>query len=270
MHLFPIGTSRLHEPLGLIDARPDTGIAFGRMGYFHSSSQILDLLKVLLGEVRLERDTARLFFRKDQTAANPFDTALWSDAVQASVERIAQGLMRSDVLLIEVSSTRSYRLDPLHLQGNPNFYRNAPYSEVWKAGYYAAYNPELGVLTYDDDDAVADNLRQIHDRLVRLGKSAVVLGHLLDPRAPNPTRLRNNTLLRTAIEEQRLQHMAVYDPSHLVAQHGFRVLPDGSTDIHHLPWAALETEKEELLASGRRLLSASGPAAVANPVAVAC
>ncbi len=197
MHLFPIGTSRLHEPLGLIDARPDTGIAFGRMGYFHSSSQILDLLKVLLGEVRLDRDTARLFFRKDQTAANPFDTALWSDTV-------------------------------------------------------------------------ADNLCQIHDRLVRLGKSAVVLGHLLDPRAPNPTRLRNNTLLRTAIEEQRLQHMAVYDPSHLVAQHGFRVLPDGSTDIHHLPWAALETEKEELLASGRRLLSASGPAAVANPVAVAC
>lgn len=69
MNLFPIGTSRLHEPLGLVDHTLDARVEFGRMGYFHSSSQILDLLRVLLGEVRLDRDTARLFFRKDQTAA---------------------------------------------------------------------------------------------------------------------------------------------------------------------------------------------------------
>lgn len=270
MNLFPIGTSRLHEPLGLVDHTLDARVEFGRMGYFHSSSQILDLLRVLLGEVRLDRDSARLFFRKDQTASNPFDTALWSDTLQTSVERIAQGLMRSDVLLIEVSSTRSYRWRDLHLQGNPNFYRNAPYSEVWKAGYYAAYNPELGVQTYDDDAAVADKLRQIDGLLLRLGKKAVVLGHLLDPNAPNPTRLRNNTLLRSAVEAQRLQQIVVYDPSHLVAEHGFRVLPDGSTDIHHLPWTALETEKDELLASARRLLTGSPTAAVLPPVAAAC
>lgn len=270
MNLFPIGTSRLHEPMGLIDTRLDARVEFGRMGYFHSSSQILDLLNVLVGEVRLNRDAARLFFRKDQTPANPFDTALWSDAWQTSVERIAQGLLRSDILIIELSSTRSYRLGNLHLQGNPNFYRNAPYSEVWKAGYYAAYNPELGVLTYDDDTAMAENLRKIHDLLVRLNKRAVVLGHLLDPRAPNPTRLHNNTLLWEAVNGQRLQNMVAYDPSQLVEQHGFRKLPDGSTDIHHLPWPALETEKEELLAICRCLVTASAPSATPNPVALAC
>lgn len=42
--------------------------------------------------------------------------------------------------------------------------------------------------------------------------------------------------------------MKIYlDCAHLVERFGFRVLDDGTVDIHHLPWPALELLQSELM-----------------------
>jgi hypothetical protein len=250
MKVFPIGTSRLHEPLGLVKRGE---IAFGRMGYFHSLSQVHDLLDVLSGAKAIDVDVARYFFRKDQTENNPFDRGLWGEGLGESIGRIQEAFHGAKVLILEISSLRSYRMGSFHVQGNPNHFRNAPYSEVWKDGYYARYNPELQVENVDDD--LVALWPALCERLERLNKQAVVLGHLVDRRKPNPTRLHLQRQLDAAMSATPCDRLMAYDPSPLVEQFGFRVLDDGTTDIHHLPWAALALEQEALMAQCRVMVN---------------
>lgn len=134
------------------------------------------------------------------------------------------------------------------MQGNPNYYRSAPYSQVWRHGYYVEFAPELEVEVYDDTSSIAENLAAVSTRLREVGKGLVVLGHLLDPADPHPVRKANNDSVRAATESLPAElGVTFYDQSHLVGEHGFRVLADGTTDIHHLPEDALATQGAELL-----------------------
>jgi hypothetical protein len=235
MKIFPIGTSRLHEPLTL---RPREQMCFPGFGYVHSSSQVVDLLRLIRGDVRLDMARRRWFFRKDQTEGNRFDTGVWAEDFGPTLARVQARFDEADLLVIEICSPRSYRLGDVHLQGNPNAERNAPYDEVWKTGYYARYVPELGVEVYDDLGQVASNLATIDAMLADCGKSAVVLGHLVDPAQPNVQRVRNNEGLREALASLASPRLAFMETDAVVQRHGFRVLENGKIDIHHLPWSA--------------------------------
>jgi hypothetical protein len=245
MKIFPIGSSRLHEPLSHL---PAERVVFPRMGYFHSSSQVMDVLRFIGAPRSMSRDLARCFFRKDQTPENPFDTGLWADSPDDSLARIRQLFGDADTLLIEISSPRSYRLADVHIQGNPNFQRSVSYDEVWKEGYYAKYAPDWPVAVYDDTPSVHTNLATIGDFLGRTGRQAIVMGHLVDPHNPNRQRQQNNQTLREAVQVLRHPRLRYHDASHLVAQHGFRIRDDGTVDIHHLPNAALKALAQEWLA----------------------
>jgi len=60
MKIFPIGTSRLHEPLSLIKEK----VNFPGVGYFHSTSQILHWLEVLSGKRSISIEESSFFFEK--------------------------------------------------------------------------------------------------------------------------------------------------------------------------------------------------------------
>lgn len=256
MKLFPIGTSRLHEPLTL---RPRAQMCFPGFGYFHSSSQIVDVLRLICGELALDTVQRRFFFRKDQTDGNRFDTAVWSEDFAPALARIRERFDAADVLVIEVCSPRSYRLDGVHLQGNPNADRNAPYDEVWKTGYYARYTPELPVEVYDDLMQVEAQLGRIDNLLAASGKSAVILGHLVDPAQPNAQRVRNNQGLKAALGALDTPRMVYMDTDAVVQRHGLRVLEGGKLDINHLPWSAFGDWNAQLDAA-LEVLRATAPA----------
>jgi hypothetical protein len=240
---FPLGTSRLHEAL---EASPGSA-AFPRLGYFHSSSQMKDALHVILDDRGLTLDQARYFFRKDQTPSNPFDTRVWTDELHVALAHARECLEASTHVAIEISSPRSYRLEGLHVQGNPNFHRNVPYAEVWREGYYAKYDPALDVEVYDDLDEITGNVREIASLLSAKGKRLVVLGHLIDPDNPHPTRVANNVSVVNAVRAVADRAAVYHDTSHLVREYGFRVLPDGTVDIHHLPSTAYPQLVDELI-----------------------
>ncbi|GAA3542301.1 hypothetical protein AFL01nite_09510 [Aeromicrobium flavum] len=231
---FPLGTSRLHETM---EVHPDL-MAFPHLGYFHSSSQMVDVVAFLQGERDLSPEQARYFFRKDQTPHNRFDPTLWSDEPQAAFDTARAAFGEADRVIIEICSPQSYRWGDLHVQGNPNHYRDAPYAEVWREGYYATYDPSAGVTVFDDTESVSANVRALASTLGRSGKELTVLGHLVDPGNPNATRVANNRAVEAAAADSADLGVRYFDASPFVAEHGFRVLDNGTVDIHHLPHAA--------------------------------
>lgn len=245
MKLFPVGTSRLHEPLSIVD-NPSVEVCFPKMGYFHSSSQVISLMGLLKGNI-LDLNTSRLFFRKDSINVNIFDENLWSNLFLNSVSRLVDEYEKSDVLLVEISSARSYFLNSFYIQGNPNFFRNLPYSDVWKNGYYEVYHPELDVEIFDDYDLIFDNLFKLNKILECDSKYAIIMGHLVDPRKPNSIRQKCNLYLQLAVDKINSPRLRFYDQSSLVEKYGFRVLDGGVIDIHHLPWDALPIQMNEII-----------------------
>lgn len=243
MKIFPIGTSRLHEPLSLFNQEL---INYPEMGYFHSSSQVLNIIQIAIGEMCIGLDVSKLFFRKDQTKNNQFNKNLWTFELKNSIKNINLKFTQSDLLLIEICSPRSYLFDGINIQGNPNFYQDVSYADTWKNGYYARYMPELAVTVYDDTEYILSNLARIEEIAKIYFKKIILMGHLIDPKNPNEQRLRNNDSLKVASTRLGSKSIKFYDQSYLVNQYGFRTLTDGGTDIHHLPWVALEQQAKDI------------------------
>lgn len=222
---------------------PSDDVGFLGCGYVHTSGQVLNLLQVLTGERHLTPSEARWFFRRDQTPPNPYSLDLWQAQpyLDAAIERMRNTWRSSTGCFIEICSPRSYRLGDLHVQGNPNIDRNIGYAEIWKQGYYLTYEPELEVSMFDESPKeIASNLSAIFDLLALHQRSAVLMGHLVDPKDPHPGRVRNNANLEEAFATTAHGAVAFVDCSTFVAEYGFRVLEDGTVDIHHLPWEALD------------------------------
>ena len=244
----PIGTSRIHEALKFF---PDDSILQLHCGYFHSTGQVLDLLKILTGKISLDITQARWFFRKDQTLGNEFNLDLWSGEYFEAINEMRLIWEKSSSFIIEITSPRTAQWDGLCVNTNPNIDRQAPYNEIWKLGYYNVYEPDMGVIMSDESsDEQRKNLTSIMDILADNSKSAIFLGHLVDPTNPHPIRERNNTRLKKAfdrsLESQSGGSFHWYDCGHLVSEYGFRILENGEKDIHHLPWNALPQLAGEL------------------------
>ena len=248
MKIFPIGTSRLHEPLSLINPEE---VLFPGVGYFHSSSQIVDWIKILRGEKNLSSDTAKFFFRKDQTPPNPFDKSLWdSTKFTKTLERKKKLFNLADVFIIEISTDRSYIFENININSNPNFLYNLSYADAMGIyGYYEKKHPTMSINKCSDNDILYRNLKYINDFLIETGKYAIILGHLVETKNPNSTRINHIKLIKESINKLENKHMKFYDSSHLVDKFGFRILEDSSVDIHHLPWKALEVQAKEMYQS---------------------
>ncbi len=150
--------------------------------------------------------------------------------LDAAIERMRLRGRRQRFCFIEICLPRSYRMGDLHVQGNPNIDRNVGYAEIWKQGYYLTYESDLDVHMFDEPvDDIASNLPAIFDLLARHERSAVLMGHLVDPNDPIPVAPRNNANLEEAFAATS-PHGAVafVDCGPSVAEHGFRVLEDGN------------------------------------------
>lgn len=249
MKIFPIGTSRLHEPLSLICE----SVNFPGFGYFHSPSQIKDLLSVLLGERHLSVEQSRFFFRKDQTPTNKFQTSLWQDGLarDAALQRAISLFNESDVIVVEISSLKSFIVNSLAVQGNPNYYHNISYKDIWNKNYYEDYHPEIQSHQTADESEIQKLFSYLSDICSKRGKKAIVLGHLVDPKQPNATRKALNELLQNSTNDFR--NINYFETEKFVDQFGFRVLENGSVDIHHLPWIGLEALSDSLYEVARKM-----------------
>jgi hypothetical protein len=240
MQIIPVGTSRLHEPMSLLHTHE---ACFLQCGYVHSSGQVLDLLKILVGEIDITSEQSRWFFRKDQTPANPFDVRLWSsEKLSEAVDAMRKRWNECSACIIEICTPRTYILDGINVQGNPNIERNVSYAEIWKDGYYKTYEPKSNVATFDESELqISNNIADICRILDTHNKSGLFLGHLVDPRNPHPARSRNNATLKAAFDASSFGLVKYFDCSSFVEEYGFRILENGSQDIHHLPWDSLES-----------------------------
>ena len=250
MKIFPLGTSRIHEPLKFSHDR--SLMSFPGIGFFHSPSQILDILEFIYGSKKIDIELARFFFRKDGTKENPFDRSVWDDqeSLDAVMEKIKRLYFSSDSLIIEISSLRSFSFRNCSVQGNPNYYRNIPYSEIWKLNYYHLYHSELDVAEKQDDEALEPLIKKLLKIQKDENKSILIVGHLIDPQNPNKTRLQLNSQLENAVKTYGETSIKYYDARELVSRYGFRVLTDTKVDIAHIPLTALEEQArimEELL-----------------------
>lgn len=251
MKIFPIGTSRLHEPLGLIS----DNVNFPGFGYFHSPSQVKDLLSILLSERQLSVEESRFFFRKDQTPSNKFQSSFWHEGLarDAALERAKLLFNESDVLIIEISSLKSFVVNGLAVQGNPNYYHNIPYKDIWNRNYYEDYHPDVRSHQIADEAEAHNLFTFLSDVCSGKGKKAVVLGHLVDPKQPNATRKTLNNFLQKLSE--KFTDIQYFDTERFVDKFGFRVLENGAVDIHHLPWEGLEELSNSLLKFAREMCS---------------
>lgn len=245
MKLFPIGTSRLHEPLSFLVESGN--VNFPGLGYFHSPSQIFFLIDLLCNRKTISANESRFFFRKDQTPPNQFQASIWHDCDMREVqlERAQKLFVQSDVLVIEVSTLKTYMANGIPSQGNPNFYHNIPYSIAWKQNYYHLYHPEIDCIEIDESNSIDSFFYNLNSYSIELSKPIIIVGHLVDPKNPNSNRLNLNRKLKESSE--KYESIYYYDASHLISKFGFRVLENGSIDIHHLPWEALETQAEEII-----------------------
>jgi hypothetical protein len=238
-----VGTSRLHEPAEIASQQGFFTPEFLHAGYFHSAGQLVDVLSLVGGERDLTLEESRVFFRRDQTPANRFDPEVFT--VEGLARRRREWALQYDQvdsLIVEVCSLKNYVLEGLHIQGNPNFYRNAPYNEVWREGYYAHFMPEAGVQVVEDDVArLEGSLRE----LVRManGRRVLMLPHLLRSGETGTVRA---LLYEALVAASSGSGVALVDPRPWVDEYGFRTLADGSTDIHHLPVEGCERVAADL------------------------
>lgn len=246
--IIPVGTSRIHESLKFF---PQNSVRPLHCGYFHSTGQVLDLLRILSGKLSLDSTQARWFFRRDQTPENEFNLDLWGQEYSQAINQMRSTWKISSSFILEITSPRNAKWNGLCVNTNPNIDRQAPYNEIWKLGYYNVHEPDMGVIMSNESpEEQRENLTSIMDILNENGKSAIFLGHLVDPTNPHPARERNNTRLKEAfdgaLESQSGGNFHWYDCGHLVSKFGFRILENGETDIHHLPWDALPQLAAEL------------------------
>ena len=238
-----IGTSRLHEPAEIAGEQGIFTPEFLHAGYFHSVGQVVDVLRLIRGERVLSEEESRMFFRRDQTPTNRFDSDVFTaEGLAGRTREWAAQFDSADALVVEVCSLKNYVLDGLHVQGNPNYYRNAPYSEVWREGYYAHYLPEAGVEVFDDDESrVASQL----DDLLRLADSrpVVLLPHLFPTGETTTVRAKLYATLEAASSGTGIH---LVDTRPWVDEFGFRTLDNGTTDIHHLPMEGCATVAADL------------------------
>ena len=144
--------------------------------------------------------------------------------------------------IIEICTPRTYILNGINVQGNPNIERNVSYAEIWKDGYYKTYEPKLNVVIFDESELqISKNIADICRILHTHNKSGLFLGHLVDPSNPHPARARNNATLEAAFDASGFGLVKYFDCSSFVEEYGFRILENGSQDIHHLPWECLES-----------------------------
>lgn len=241
MTVFPIGSSRLHEPLeALIDSQ-FVEINFPSIGYFHSPRQIRELIRWLNGERKISPSIAKLFFRKDGTKYNRFDTGIFDKKTFSTIQRKIRNLWnKSELCIIEISSDITFLQGNMPLQGNPNFYRDVPYSEVWKgAGYYDRYEPTRGVIASENSDEqfiedVNLLIAECHPRPV------VLVPHHSDGTSKTAKRER----IRNLLLKDYGPNVATIDTRLIVEKYGFRILQDGTTDIHHIAWDGVEAQSK--------------------------
>lgn len=238
MSVVVVGTSRLHEPSEVAASLDLFEPIFLKAGYFHSPRQIADLLDVGIGSRDLSADIRRYFFRRDGLPMNRFDEGLWdADEMRGreAVKRLRSRFLGAEAFLIEISSLQEYRLEDVSLQGNPNAKLSVPYAEVWREGYYHHYDPSLGVRV---ENATVEESHRALERICALAQRPIFLmSHLVGTDGGIPARQQLFAVLRESVVGLPVK---LIDTRDIVDRFGFRILPDGSTDPHHLPVAGCE------------------------------
>jgi hypothetical protein len=238
MKILPIGTCRLHEMLEILHQENQHLLpAFLGIGYFHTSSQVLQCLELLKGARNISPQQYWMFFREDKTPLNNFRADIiknWKENSQ--INFALDNFAEFDALIIEISASKNFLYDGLYVQGNPNFVQNASYQEVWREGYYHHYCPELKVQPYTQHE------QEIYADLLSIasifaGKKIFVMPHLSSHINPNKTRKELYDILeRICAKHEGLQFV---DTSPYVDKFGYKKDANGVEDIHHLGKEAL-------------------------------
>lgn len=237
---FPLGTSRLHWAAEYITRHDAAHVAFPCFGYFQSAGQIVTVLEILAG-VRDLPEIGRYIFRCDGTPHHPFDNrARTGDPVFWEQKRTE--FADADAIILEIASPVEFRLDDLHVQGNPNHEREVSFGEIWKTGYYAVYEPEVDIRRYIDTDfEIAMHFARAAELLG--ARPVIVQSHIY--RGAQDFGRRN---FAASVSRQASQlGWDFIDVADLCETHGFRTLKSGQADIHHLSWPGARANAVQIL-----------------------
>ncbi len=242
-----LGTCRVYRPFARLlppYSEPDINlpakvkIIFPRLGYFHTSSEIGQILRFIRNPSTIPAEIREYVFRIEPTQTTPlneFDSRLDS-SMRSKTETLLgdanpfKELTRPDFILAEFSSVHVNfcRNSGIFFHHNPNLRRNAAYGDYQPNGYFATYHPEMDVVRIEETiDKVAENLASIKAFAT---KDLFVCGHLTPTVNPNHKRLAQNLLIKQACNMAGVRYIEM---SGFVDHFGFLQTPSG-IDIHHL------------------------------------
>lgn len=248
LKFFPLGTSRLHWAISYISRHNGADVTFPNFGYFQSAGQIRTVLEILSGATEIP-DICHYIFRKDAFPGNPFNERALTNDHDFWLQKRTQ-FATADVLLIELSSPVEFILGNLHVQGNPNYRKEVPFTEVWKTGYYKIYEPDIDVERRAFTQAELAKTMEDCGKLTG-GRPVVVQSHIYQAGQDHG---RATFATQVAAQSKALGWSFV-DAAALCETHGYRILQSGQTDIHHLSWPGTRTNAVRILEAG---LSAVG------------
>ncbi|AWL11221.1 hypothetical protein HMF8227_00725 [Saliniradius amylolyticus] len=228
-----IGTSRIHWPLEYIKKYTRIDVDFLNVGYFQSAGQIYDLLfrseEISQSEVIRPR-----FFRRDATPENPFNDKVFHDSL--FIKSVIEKISSADYLYIELSTLHEFQYEGIHIQGNPNYYRNVPFSKIWKDGYYNIYEPELNVVRYQQSKKFINDLVQSVSKVY--DSKLIFTSHIFSSDAS----FGREVIHKSVKDSCDMFGLTFIDKTPLVDSFGFRVSSSGERDIHHLSWRGTKAE----------------------------
>ena len=204
------------------------------MGYFHTAAEMLQLIRFAKTPDCLPLELREYIFRIEPrltTPLNEFDSELESAIREGRPYRLALPLGEIDCLVMEVSSlsVNCHSESRCVLHTNPNIGRNVSYAEIYPAGYYAKFEPQMPVSRNETSlDSLASQLRSIRAELPHV--EIIVLGHLRSQNYPNAGRDRIHELL---VEACSLSGCIYFDTAPFLDEYGYAVV-GGVSDTHHL------------------------------------
>lgn len=238
------GTSRLHRPFCKVsrgdrvvinNILPGIEVIFPKMGYFHTSAEILQAIRFIKDPEVIPMCLRRYSFRIEPrwtTPMNEFDQEMEKSIRMGRPFRSSFSLDGIDAVVIEISSlTQIFHKDKnIALHSNPNFDLNIPYSELYPEGFYKKFAQNIPVRsTSIDEDVLGEQLIAIRDEFP--SAQLIVIGHLRSEKYSNIYRDKiHNFLLNTSVKGGFIY----FDCSNFLDEYGWAFDKNGNVDKHHL------------------------------------
>ncbi len=237
--IFYVGACHIYNALKLINY-PRCDLGFGLL---HSTEEMLQVLKMVTGDLKVPKGTVKFLFRnnvtpKQEQLTKPEIVSLANatDSDQELVDFRRSDFNEYDLFVFEISTLGECEKEGYFYHRNPNLYLpDIPWEHIKSGGFYEQYAPHLGVHFYKDSyDSFSLAIKNIVD--ICSPKPVIFVSHLISKKwAEEMPWLQVRQTISDWLDEAGNRHENVYhfSPLRVIEKYGFQI-KDGKIDNAHL------------------------------------